>query len=94
MFGGRRVDHALEGQGSSIAHQIGLEMRDEGADDATAHQHASFSRHDVDVDMRAWVQPCRPLRKHTSIGDVQHLQLAPRTQANAHKRLLLIGDSA
>jgi len=94
VFRGRRVDRALEREGSAIAHEIGREVCDEGPHYATAYEHAPSSRHDVHVDMRARVKSCRSLHQHTTIGDVQHIQLATRTHANACERLLPIGNPA
>jgi hypothetical protein len=48
----------------------------------------------VHFNMCAGVQPCLTVHQHAAVRDVDDLQLAPRTQADAGERLLPIGHPA
>ena len=62
-------------------------MGDEGANNASAHEHAPVSRDDVYVDVGAWMQARDTVDEHAQIRNVHDVQLPPRAQSHATEGL-------
>jgi len=54
------IDRLIEGQAHAVSHQVGLNVTDVRADDATADERATSAEQEMDVEMRVGQQTHAP----------------------------------